>query len=38
MESLDVDSEMDEIPKEAQETTPEGNDISDIGNPKTRNA
>ena len=38
MESLDVDSEMDEIPKEAQETAPEGNDISDIGNPKTCNA
>ena len=36
--SVDVDSEMDEIPKEAQETTPEGNDASDIRNPKTRNA
>ena len=37
IESVDVDSELDEILKEAQETTPESNDISDIGTPKTPN-
>ena len=35
---VDVDSEMDKILKEAQETSPEGDDTSDIGTPKTPNA
>ena len=38
MESVDVDSEIDEILKKAQEATPEGNDASDIGTSKTPNA
>ena len=38
MESVDVDSEIDEILKKAQEATPEGNDASDIGTSKTSNA
>ena len=38
MESVDVDSEIDEILKNAEEATPEGNDASDIGTSKTPNA
>ena len=37
-EIADVDSEMDEILKEAQETTQEGDDTSDTGTSKTSNA
>ena len=36
MESVDVDSEMDEIIKEAQETNPEGEDTSDTGTPNAQ--
>ena len=38
MESVDVDSEMDEILKTAEETTLEDHDTSDTGTPKTPNA
>ena len=38
MESVDADSEMDEILKKTQETTPEGNDTSDAGTRNTPNA
>ena len=38
MKSVDVDSETDEILKEAQETNPEGEDTSDAGAPKIPNA
>ena len=36
MENVDVDSEMDGILKEAQETNPEGEDTSDIGTPNAQ--
>ena len=36
MESVDVDSEMDEILKEAQETNPDGVDTSDTGTPNAK--
>ena len=36
MESVDVDSDMDEILKEAQETNPEGVDTSDTGTPNAQ--
>ena len=38
MKSEDVDSEMDDILKEAQETNPEGEDTSDTENPKILNS
>ena len=38
MESVNIDSEMDEILKETQETNPESDDTSDIGIPKTSKA
>ena len=38
MESVNVDSEMDEILKEAQEVNSEGKDTSDKGAPKIPNA
>ena len=38
MESVDADIEMDEILKEAQKTTPEGDYTSDTETPKTPNA
>ena len=38
MESVNIDSEMDEILKETQETNPESDDTSDIGTPKTSKA
>ena len=36
IENVDVDSEMDGILKEAQETNPEGEDTSDIGTPNAQ--
>ena len=36
MESVDVDSEMDEILKEAQETNPDGADTSDTRTPNAQ--
>ena len=38
MKSEDVDSEMDDILKKAQETNPEGEDTSDTENPKILNS
>ena len=38
MESVDADSERDEILKDAQETNPEGEDNSDTGAPNILNA
>ena len=38
MKSEDVDNEMDDILKEAQETNPEGEDTSDTENPKILNS
>ena len=38
LESMDVDSELGEILKDPQETTPEVDDTSDTGTTKTTNA
>ena len=37
MENVDVDNEMNEILKEAQETNPEAEDTSDTGTPNAQN-